>query len=82
VAVLLDLGSIQARLADLPLFMDRATCERRLGLTRVDVERIFRRGPVHAVDGSRKCYVRTIDALAYVQAYDRGEARANWGSTG
>jgi hypothetical protein len=65
-------------MSDLPLYMDRATCERLLGLTRVDVERIFRAGPVYAIDGSRKVYIATQDALAHIRAYPRGEIRRNW----
>jgi hypothetical protein len=58
--------------------MDRATCQRLLGLTMVDVERIFPRCPVDAVDSSPKVYVATEDALAQIRAYSKGTIRENW----
>lgn len=60
---------------DLPIYMDRATCQRLLGLTRVDVERIFRACPVHTVEGSRKVYVHRDDALERVRRHPQGEVR-------
>lgn len=62
-------------MSDLPLFMDRATCQRLLGLTRVDVERIFQRCPVHTVEGSRKVYVYRDDALDQVRRHTKDEVR-------
>jgi hypothetical protein len=61
--------------AELPLYMDRATCQRLLGLTRVDVERIFQRCPVHTVEGSRKVYVHRDDALDQVRRHEKDEIR-------
>lgn len=62
----------------LPLYMDRATCQRLLGLTRVDVDRIFRACPVHALEGSRKVYVATEDALERVHKHPRDAIRRSW----
>lgn len=62
----------------LPAFLDRAACSRLLGLSRVDVERLFQRCPVHALDGSRKVYVSAEDALAQIRAYPKDAVRRSW----
>jgi len=64
----------------LPEYMDRAACQRLLGLTRVDVERIFARCTVHALDGSRKVYVQRDEALAQIRPHARGSIRRQWES--
>gem|GEM_PF-1923667 len=60
-----------------PALLDRAAVRRHLGLTRVDVERVFRELPVVSLPGSRKVYVRRDDVEAYLVAhtYDAGRVR-------
>jgi hypothetical protein len=52
-----------------PALLDRAGVRRHLGLTRVDVERLFRELPVVSLPGSRKVYVRRDDVEAYLGAH-------------
>ncbi len=49
-----------------PELMDRAALSRHMGLTRVDVERVFRAVPVVSLPGSRKVYVRRDDVQALI----------------
>lgn len=65
-------------MSDLPEYLDRAACQRLLGLTRVDVERLFQRCEVHGLDGSRKVYIRSEDALAQIRSYPKDAVRRNW----
>jgi hypothetical protein len=51
---------------------------RRLGLARVDVDRIFARSTVIAVDGSLKVYVRMSDVRAQLREYPPGSIRRSW----
>lgn len=60
-----------------PALLDRAGVRRHLGLTRVDVERVFRELPVVSLPGSRKVYVRRadLDALVSAHTYAPGDVR-------
>ena len=46
-----------ASVSVLPEFLDRRACRELLGMTRVDVDRLFQRCTVYAIDGSRKVYI-------------------------
>lgn len=50
-----------------PRHLDRAAVRDLYGLSRVDVDRIFERLPVLALEGSRKVYVRRDDLEAYIE---------------
>lgn len=62
----------------LPAFLDRRACHELVGMTRVDVDRLFQRCTVYALDGSRKVYVNTGDVLATLQAFPPGSIRRTW----
>ncbi|WWT39985.1 hypothetical protein [Microcystis phage Mae-JY09] len=51
-----------------PELMDRAALARYMGLTKVDVERVFRSVPVVSLPGSRKVYVRREDVVELIEA--------------
>lgn len=51
-----------------PELMDRAALARHMGLTKVDVERVFRSVPVVSLPGSRKVYVRREDVVELIDA--------------
>lgn len=59
----------------IPATLDRAQVRRFYGLTRVDVDRVFRNLPVVSLPGSRKVYVRRndLDALLAEHTYRPGE---------
>jgi hypothetical protein len=68
---------VMAPIPPTPALLDRAAVRRHLGLTRVDVERLFRELPVVSLPGSRKVYVRRDDLEAYLRThtYDSGRVR-------
>jgi hypothetical protein len=51
----------------LPVLLDRKGVSRIFGLTRVDVERVFRALRVVSLDGSRKVYVRSADVERLIE---------------
>jgi hypothetical protein len=55
-----------AEQADIPRHLDRSAVRDLYGLARVDVDRIFERLPVLALEGSRKVYVRREDLEAHL----------------
>jgi len=51
----------------LPVLLDRKGVSRIFGLTRVDVDRVFRALRVVSLDDSRKVYVRSADVERYIE---------------
>lgn len=60
-----------------PALLDRAGVRRHYGLTRVDVERVFRVLPVVSLPESRKVYIRSADLDEHLSkfVYEPGEVR-------
>lgn len=61
----------------IPTLLDRAAVRRHYGLTRVDVERVFRVLPVVSLPDSRKVYIRSVDLDAHLERHvtQPGEVR-------
>lgn len=53
----------------IPALLDRAAVARHYGLTRVDVERVFRVLPVVSLPDSRKVYIRSADLDAHLEKH-------------
>ena len=51
-----------------------------LGMTRVDIDRLFKRCTVYAVDGSRKVYVSSGEVMGTIRAFPPGSIRRTWES--
>ena len=64
----------------LPAFLDRRACRELLGMTRVDIDRLFKRCTVYAVDGSRKVYVSSGEVMGTIRAFPPGSIRRTWES--
>ena len=47
-------------------------------MTRVDVDRLFQRCTVYAVDGSRKVYVSSGEVMGTIRAFPPGSIRRTW----
>ena len=62
----------------LPEFLDRRACRELLGMTRVDVDRLFQRCTVYAIDASRKVYISSGEAMGAIHAYPPGSIRRTW----
>ena len=62
----------------LPEFLDRRACRELLGMTRVDVDRLFKRCTVYAIDGSRKVYINSSEVMGTIRAYPPGSIRRTW----
>jgi hypothetical protein len=54
--------------ADIPRHLDRTAVREHYGLARVDIDRVFERLPIVALEGSRKVYVRRQDLEEYLAA--------------
>lgn len=63
-----------------PELLDRRGVSSVYGLSRVDVDRVFRALPVVGLPGSRKVYVRRsdLDALLESNTYAPGSVRYSW----
>lgn len=61
----------------LPALLDRGAVGRLYGLTRTDLDRVFRMLPVVALPDSRKVYVRRadLDELLAAHTYDKTAVR-------
>lgn len=62
----------------LPEFLDRRACRELLGMTRVDVDRLFQRCTVYAIDGSRKVYISSGEVMGAIRGYPPGTIRRTW----
>ena len=62
----------------LPEFLDRRACRELLGMTRVDVDRLFQRCTVYAIDGSRKVYISSGEVMGAIRGYPPGSIRRTW----
>ena len=62
----------------LPEFLDRRACRELLGMTRVDVDRLFQRCTVYAIEGSRKVYISSGEVMGAICAVPPGSIRRTW----
>lgn len=62
---------------EMPALLDRGAVARLYGLTRTDLDRVFRLLPVVSLPESRKVYVRRadLDELLAAHTYDKGAVR-------
>ena len=47
-------------------------------MTRVDVDRLFKRCTVYAIDGSRKVYINSGEVMGSIRADPPGSIRRTW----